>query len=167
MDVHPKFIIEGDALIIQKATYHRDIATDPKQVKGGGWFFYSQKTNTFTFSEQSEEFGKAKLEDIAKCVEAGNVFEGRGRRRNISLRHKFAYNTGSKVIPLIRPVHLRALTLGDKFIFEDHFSDNPNEVLEDRQPGVDLVKVRKPSGGLDYYDCETMVKLKIETDGEN
>lgn len=100
MDVFPKFIIEGDALIIQKATYHKDIATDRTKVKGGGWFRYSEKTNTFTFYDQSEDFGPARLEDIKKCVEEGKVFFGRGCRRNISKDHKFAYDTKTEIIPL-------------------------------------------------------------------
>ncbi len=100
MDVFPKFIIEGDALIIQKAKYHKDIATDPKKVRGGGWFRYSQKTNTFTFYDQSEDFGPARLEDIKKCVEEGKVFTGRGCRRNISKDHNFAYDTKTEIIPL-------------------------------------------------------------------
>lgn len=162
MDVFPKFIIEGDALIIQKATYHKDIATDRKQVRGGGWFRYSDKTNTFTFFDQSEDFGPARYEDIKKCVEEGKVFEGRGRRRNISDRYKFAYDMKTSVIPIPRPVKLFALREGDEFEFVDHFSDIGNKVLENKKPESRLMKVEKPSGMMDYYDSDTLVILKTE-----
>jgi len=96
----PKFIIEGDALIIQKAKYHKDIVTDRKLVKGGGWFRYSQEQNRFTFYGSSEDFGAAKFEDIKKCVEEKKVFTGRGKRRNISDEHNFAFDTQTEIIPL-------------------------------------------------------------------
>lgn len=35
-DVFPKFIVEGNELIIGKCTFHKQLATDPAKVKGGG-----------------------------------------------------------------------------------------------------------------------------------
>ncbi len=100
MEVFPQFIIEGDALIIQKATYHREIVTNRSEVKGGGWFRYSTDKNTFTFFGSSEDFGTAKFEDIKKCVEEKKVFSGRGRRRNISDEYNFAFDTQCEIILL-------------------------------------------------------------------
>jgi hypothetical protein len=36
MDVFPKFIVEGNELIIGQCTYHKQLATDTAKVKGGG-----------------------------------------------------------------------------------------------------------------------------------
>lgn len=57
----PKFIIEGDSLIISKVKYHKEIVTDRSQVKGGGWFKWNSPNNEMLiFYGQSEDFGPAK-----------------------------------------------------------------------------------------------------------
>ena len=53
MDVFPKFIIEtdgqeGDCLIVAKCTYHKQLATDIKKVKGGGWWTLDKENSIFT-----------------------------------------------------------------------------------------------------------------------
>lgn len=103
MDVFAKFIIEtdddlGDCLIIAKCTYHNQLATDPTKVKGGGWWTF--KDNTYTLKGESHEFGKAKLDDIKKCIEAGNVFRNRCLAYPIVDEHKFAYDIGTEIIGL-------------------------------------------------------------------
>jgi hypothetical protein len=99
-EVYPKFIVEDGDLIISKVTYHREMATDVSKVKGGGWFKYDEKTNTFTFSGESFDFGKAKIEDIEKCVNEGRVYTNRSRTHSIAAKHKFAYDFGSEIIEL-------------------------------------------------------------------
>ena len=100
MDIFPKFIIEGDSLKLSKCTFHHQLVTDKLNVKGGGWFRYIIETNTFIFHGDSNDFGRASLEDIKKCVEAKKVFRDRLKHRNISDRHNFAYDTGTEIINL-------------------------------------------------------------------
>lgn len=100
MDLFPKFIIEGDSLILMKVSYHHEIATNKDDVKGGGWFRYDHPNNTFIFYGESVDFGKATLEDIKKCVEAKNVFSHPMKHRNLCDRHNFAYDTGTELINL-------------------------------------------------------------------
>lgn len=96
MEKFPKFIIEGENLILRKVNFHHEIATDKSKVKGGGWFKFKSETNTFILFGDSHDFGKASFDDVKKCVEAGKVFYDR-LTRNISATHKFSYNTGSEL----------------------------------------------------------------------
>jgi len=101
----PEFIIEtddelGDCLILSKCTFHKDLAIDKEKVKGGGMFNYNSKNNTFTFSGESHDFGKASLEDIQKAVLEDKVFTNPYLTRSIAKKHKFLYDTGSELIPL-------------------------------------------------------------------
>lgn len=98
MDVFPKFIIEGDSLIIGKVTYHKQLVTEPEKVKGGGWFRYLQQTDTFVFYGSSHDLGSAKFDDIKKCVESGKVFDR--HRDDRLIKHNFAYDTQTELIPL-------------------------------------------------------------------
>lgn len=98
--LHPKFIIENDSLIIGKVEYHRDLATDTKNVKGGGW--YLMRENTIVFYGESFDFGPAKLEDIKKCVESGLVYF---RNSNISNRHVFKYISKSGEITELKNIN--------------------------------------------------------------
>lgn len=88
MDVFPKFIIEDDELILGKCTYHKQLATDIKNVKGGGWFSFKNEQNSFTFFGDSQDFGIASLEDIKKCILENKVFNN---HRNISENYTFFY----------------------------------------------------------------------------
>ncbi len=100
MEKFPKFIIEGENLILMKVTFHKDIAVDKTKVKGGGWFRYLVHTDNFVFYGESDDFGKSTLDDIKKCVEKGNVYYGNRLNRNISLIHNFGYDTGTEIIEL-------------------------------------------------------------------
>lgn len=80
MDVFPKFIIEtddqeGDCLIVAKCTYHKQLATDITKVKGGGWQALDRDNSIFTLSGDSHDFGRAKIEDIASCVQRKKFFQ--------------------------------------------------------------------------------------------
>ena len=74
-DLHPKFIIEDDSLILSKVTFHRNLVTDKNKVRGGGWFIYNDTHKVFIFHGKSMEFGAADMEDIKKCIESGNVYK--------------------------------------------------------------------------------------------
>lgn len=96
MDVFPKFIIEtddeyGDCLIIAKCTYHKQLVTDTKQVKGGGWWTLDSNNKTFTLFGRSEDFGQAKLDDILNCVKNKRVYSSKSLHRNLCKDYKFNY----------------------------------------------------------------------------
>ena len=96
-DVFPKFIIEtdveeGDCLIVAKCTYHKQLATDPKKVKGGGWWSLNSEKNTFTLHGESTDFGPSKLEDITECVRRGKVYTSPSLVGNlVEMGYKFQY----------------------------------------------------------------------------
>jgi hypothetical protein len=100
MELCPKFIIEGDRLVMSKVIYHKELVTDETKVKGGGWFKFDQATNTFIFSGSSFDFGQARIEDIKQCVESGNVFSYKFSDDSLTGDHKFAYDTQTEIIPL-------------------------------------------------------------------
>jgi hypothetical protein len=97
---YPKFIIENDCLILGKVTYHKELCVNKDNVAGGGWFMFKPDENLFIFSGESHDFGKARFNKIKECVENKKVFQESVNRRNLSDKHKFAYNTGLEIIPL-------------------------------------------------------------------
>lgn len=96
----PKYIIEDGNLIISKCVFHKDIVTDKEKVQGGGWFKLDYENRTFTFYDDSHDFGKAKLEDVKKAVLEGKVYTNNRLTHSIATQFKFLYNTGSELIPL-------------------------------------------------------------------
>jgi hypothetical protein len=100
-DLYPKFIIEttdelGDCLIISKCSYHKQLAYDISKIKSGGW--WNLKDNTFILKGESHEFGKAKLDDIKKCIENGNVFTNYTLTNSIVDKYNFKYDDGCEII---------------------------------------------------------------------
>lgn len=100
MEVYPKFVIEGDALIIGKVTYHSQLVTNIGDVKGGGWFRYGKEGRHLILYGESHDFGKATLEDIKRCVENGEVYSSATRHRMIAYDFQFSYDTGTEIIAL-------------------------------------------------------------------
>lgn len=106
MDVFPKFIIEthreyGDILILRKCTYHKQLATDLSKVKGGGLWTLDHEKSIFTLSGASHDFGPAKIEDIASCVQRKKVFSSPTLTRNFTDNFKFQYrNEVGEIIDL-------------------------------------------------------------------
>lgn len=98
-DVFPKFIVEGNELIIGKCTFHKQLASDPTKVKGGGWWRWKQEEKEFLLYGESDDFGKASIEDIKTCIEAGNVFLSYSGGRNVS-DQSFYLKSGIKTIKL-------------------------------------------------------------------
>lgn len=96
VDVFQKFIIEtydiyGDCMIMSKITYHKQLATDISKVKGGGWWEFDKENSIFMLYGDSDSFGKAKIEDIAYCVQRNKVFLNSSLKANISNKFKFLY----------------------------------------------------------------------------
>lgn len=89
MDVFPKFIIEGNNLIIAKCTYHKDLVTDKEQVKGGG--MWNLNDHTITLYGSSSDFGAASVENIKRCIDAGNVWSDQYEINNICDDYNFVY----------------------------------------------------------------------------
>lgn len=98
MDVFPKFIIEGDSLIIAKCTYHHQLVEDKNNVKGGGW--WRLVDDVFILSGSSHDFGAASIEDIKDCVTKDNVFTNKYETRGIDIKYGIAYDTGTEIIKL-------------------------------------------------------------------
>lgn len=91
--LYPKFMIIDDKLVIAKVTYHKELVGNNQSLKGGGWFSFDSDTNTFTFFGKSEDFGKAKIEDLTKCIENNEVYNGRisNHRKLIVNDYSFKY----------------------------------------------------------------------------
>lgn len=100
MNSFPKFIIEDGNLIISKCKFHNQLVKDTTKVRGGGWFKYADEDKSFTLYGDSYEFGAAKIEDIKKAIDDGQVYLNSRRTREISGKHIFKYNTGSEIIQL-------------------------------------------------------------------
>jgi hypothetical protein len=92
MDVFPKFIVEGNNLIIAKCTYHKQLVTDKDLVKGGGLWKLDRDKKEFVLFGSSDDFGYASADDIKSCIEAGNVFYSYIGGRKIE-DHSFWLNT--------------------------------------------------------------------------
>lgn len=94
MEAHPKFIIEedqdGKILIIGKAQYHRQLAHNAANVRGGGWWQFGDQNNSFILFGESFDFGRASLEDIRDCIKRGAVYSSYTQVRSFS-NYKFQY----------------------------------------------------------------------------
>jgi hypothetical protein len=98
-DVFPKFIVEGNNLIIGKCTFHKQLATDPKKVKGGGLWKWDQEKKEITLYGKSEDYGRVKTADIKRCIKSENVFFSYIYGRKVE-GYTFYLNTGSETIKL-------------------------------------------------------------------
>ncbi len=108
--IFPKYIVEGDALILGKVQYHADLAAEKEKVKGGGWFVFSKEDSSFVLYGNSEDFGAASLEDVQACIKAGKVYTNRYRTHNITWNHKWIFRLGTENIN-IEPPKLKELWL--------------------------------------------------------
>ena len=105
-NICPKFIIEthdkfGNCLIIAKCTFHKQLVTNVNNVKGGGFWELDYENKVFTLHGESHDFGKAKIIDIALCVQTNNVYNDIRLRRNLSNNFMFNYkNETGEIIGL-------------------------------------------------------------------
>lgn len=109
MDVFPKYILvelEGVlTLIFSMVKYHKDLVSElidveKDKIKGGGWFRYNEKTNTFIFHDDSHDFGRAKQEDVQLAIDNGQVFGDKWMYENITNEYNFSYDTQCEIIEL-------------------------------------------------------------------
>ena len=98
MDVFPKFIIEDGNLILSKCKLHKDLATDPEAVIGGGWWRFDG--TTFIFGGESHDFGRAPFEDVKKAVEEDKVYTNPLLTHSIANKYNFSYDIGSEIIKI-------------------------------------------------------------------
>jgi hypothetical protein len=98
-DAFPKFIVEGNNLVIGKCTYHWQLATDPAKVKGGGLWKWDREKKEITLYGKSEDYGRAKPVDIKRCIESENIFLSYIYGRKVE-GHTFYLNTGVETIKL-------------------------------------------------------------------
>lgn len=94
--VFPKFIIEtdiegGDCLIIAKCTRHKQLVTDITKTKGGGWWKLDTEKNVFTLHGDSVDLGRAKVDDIARCVQNKKVYSTPALLGNLTDEYSFQY----------------------------------------------------------------------------
>lgn len=87
MEKLPKWIIEDDTLIIGKCYFHKDLANDIDNVKGGGWFYFDGAKDGICLYGTSDQFGSTNLEQVKKCLESGKVgrFIGDNRYSNFKI----------------------------------------------------------------------------------
>lgn len=114
-DVYPKFIIEtddqeGDCIILAKCTFHKQLATDISKVKGGGWWDLDREKNIFTLYGESHDFGRAKIKDIADCVQLKKVFSSSALYRNYTDKFTFQYRDESGEIIDLENCDINTLT---------------------------------------------------------
>lgn len=80
-DVFPKFIIENDAMVIGKCTYHKQLLVnenDKENIKGGGWWRVDKDNpRHFILHGDSHDYGKASIEDIKNCLSSNKVFDNK------------------------------------------------------------------------------------------
>lgn len=93
MDYFNKFIITNGILVIGKVTYHRDLIWDKETevITGGGSFDINFEDKIMTFYGESNDFGKAKIEDIKKCIDEHQVYSNPLQHYEISEKYKFKY----------------------------------------------------------------------------
>ena len=71
-ELHKKFIIEDDNVIISKCIYHKEIVTNSENVDGGGWFYI--KNNSLYLYGDSHDYGKYNFDKLKIAIKNGNIF---------------------------------------------------------------------------------------------
>lgn len=92
-DVYPKFILEGDSIVMARVSFHKELIINPMNVKGGGWFKKSKDGNTYTFYGSSEDFGEADVSKLKACVQNDRVFTNRSKKHSIATKYTFRHET--------------------------------------------------------------------------
>lgn len=95
MDVFPKWIIEDNSLIIGKVSFHRQLAQNVNNVKGGGWFEYDSETNAFILYGRSEDFGMVSKETVHDAVSRGYI--GRYLKDKRYKDHKIYFSSSGRL----------------------------------------------------------------------
>lgn len=82
-------------MIIGKASFHRELATNVKNVKGGGWYEFDRERDAFILYAKSEDFGKCSKESVHDAVSRG--FVGRYLKDDRYSRYKFYLSSSDKL----------------------------------------------------------------------
>ncbi len=95
MELFPKWIIEDSTLIIGKASFHRHLATNTNNVRGGGWYHFDFDREAFILYGKSEDFGRCSKELVHALISAGNV--GRSLNDDRYKGYKFYFSSSDKL----------------------------------------------------------------------
>jgi len=105
---NPKYIIENGNLIISKVDFHKDIATNPKDVIGGGWFDMDYDNKHIRFHGLSTDFGHLTKEQVQKCVTENKVYSNPSCSFSLAPKFNFSFENPLmlKAEPLDNPHHI-------------------------------------------------------------
>jgi hypothetical protein len=103
-NLFPKFIIQGESLILGMVSYHSELVDkeNSDKVKGGGWFRWNVDKTMITFHGGSHDYGAASMEDIKSCVDTGNIFSGAIGRPSPLRNRGFAYRDADNEIFILK-----------------------------------------------------------------
>ena len=90
-NIHPKFVLINDAIILGKVEFHREFAHGTDNISSGGWFSVDGPNKTFTLYGSSDDFGRATLREVQHAVEHNKVFSNYEDESKHSLTHKYKF----------------------------------------------------------------------------
>jgi len=106
MDLFKKFVIEdgpedGMYMVVAKCTYHKQLAFNIDNIKGGGMWEANDEYKQITLFGTSDQFGDCSLIDIMECVNNGKVFSSYTLSNNLLENFSFKYKyLDGKIIEL-------------------------------------------------------------------
>ena len=68
MDIFPKFIVEDGIIKLGRVTFHKQLANNPDNVKGGGFWEWDRENNKLLLYGESHDFGPVSLITLAQAV---------------------------------------------------------------------------------------------------
>ena len=74
--LYSKWIIEDSKLTLGKVTYHKQLAVNTKNVKGGGSFTLDSEAKTLLLWGKSHDFGSAELDLVKQAFDSGMMYTG-------------------------------------------------------------------------------------------
>jgi len=95
MEINSKWIVEQDSIVLRKCLFHKDIAENIEDVKGGGWFYYSHDNDAFILYSTSDQFGSPTREQMLDCIAKNNI--GRFLNDDRYAKHKIYFSTQYKL----------------------------------------------------------------------
>ena len=102
MRLYPKFIIEGDSIVIGMVTYHKELAMVGNHVKSGGSFEMDTTNKILTFFGCSHDFGCAKLEDIKQAVNGGKVYSNKYKIYSMHDKYSIRYRDKNNELTILK-----------------------------------------------------------------
>lgn len=109
-DLKPKFIIEKGEFKLGKVHLHQDLASNPKDVSGGGWFHFELKAREIYLYGSSLEFGILMPEQIIEPLK--NDFKDKRNLNGFKVFHVFIPHTGDpELIKKVKKYSVELLTI--------------------------------------------------------